>query len=104
MQDKPVTVAIIGAGHRSVEYARYALKHPDRMKVVAVADPDPVRREKVAQDHAIPAAMQFQSYEHLLARPKLADAAINGTMDRLHYASSVGLLRLGYHLLLEKPI
>jgi predicted dehydrogenase len=100
----PVTVAIIGAGHRSVGYAKYALRHPDRMKVVAVADPDEVRREGVAQTHAIPPAMRFGSYEEMAARPKLADAVINGTMDRMHHDSTMPFLAAGYNVLLEKPI
>ncbi|MDH7568401.1 MAG: Gfo/Idh/MocA family oxidoreductase [Armatimonadota bacterium] len=104
MLNRPITVAIVGAGHRSVAYARYALSHPDRMKVVAVADPNPLRRQSVAQTHGIPPENCFESYEELAARPPLADAVINGTMDGLHYASAKPLLEAGYHMLLEKPI
>jgi predicted dehydrogenase len=100
----PVTVAVIGAGHRAVGYARYARKHPDRMKVTAVADPDDVRREAVAREHEIPSAMRFRSYEEMIARPKLADAIINGTMDQLHHASTMPFIAAGYDVLLEKPI
>ncbi len=100
----PLTVAVVGAGHRSVAYASYALHHPDRMKVVAVADPNPLRRQALSEQHGIPAEMQFPSYGDLVARPGLADAVINGTMDRLHYASALPLLQAGYHMLLEKPI
>lgn len=85
-------------------YAQYALQHPERLKVVALAEPDPVRRSKAAQVHSVPPERCFDSYEQMLARPKLADAVINGTMDRLHYESSVAVLRAGYHMLLEKPI
>ncbi len=104
MIDRPVTVAIVGAGHRSVAYARYALDHPDRMKVVAIADPWELRRRTVGDQHAIPEEMRFASYEELAARPPVADAVINGTMDQLHYASAMPLLKAGYHMLLEKPI
>lgn len=106
-QARPVTIAIVGAGHRSVAYARYALRHPDRMKVVAVADPDAMRRDKLADAHGVPAAMRFASYEQYVDRPgaaPLADAVINGTMDKLHYVSTMPLLKAGYHVLLEKPI
>lgn len=100
----PVTVVVVGAGHRSVGYAEYALKHPDLMKVVAVAEPLDVRRRPVAERHHIPLDMQFRSYEELARRPPVADAIINGTMDQLHHASGMALIQAGYHMLLEKPI
>lgn len=99
----PVTVALVGAGHRGVGYASYALKHPDRMKLVAVADPNEGRRHDVGEQHGIPATHRFASHEALL-KTKLADAVINGTMDRDHHKTALPLLRAGYHMLLEKPI
>ncbi|MCG3177876.1 MAG: putative oxidoreductase YteT [Phycisphaerae bacterium] len=100
----PVTVALIGAGHRTIGYARYALSHADRLKVVAVAEPDALRRRRAAEMFGIPVDAQFAGYEQLADRPRLADAAINGTMDPMHHPSSMPLLQRGYHLLLEKPI
>ena len=101
---QPITVAVVGAGDRSRLYAAYALRHPDQLKVVAVAEPHPARRQKLADLHGVPAENQLASWTELAARPRLADAVINGTMDHLHYASSLPLLDLGYHMLLEKPI
>ncbi|MBQ9879294.1 MAG: Gfo/Idh/MocA family oxidoreductase [Clostridia bacterium] len=99
----PVTAIIVGCGHRSLFYGQYALEHPEDMKIVGVADPDPVRR-KIAKDRfSLPDSMLFGSSEELCARPRLADAIINGTMDRQHVPTSVPLLDLGYHMLLEKP-
>jgi predicted dehydrogenase len=102
--NKPVEVAVVGGGHRSVAYSRYALSHPDRMKVVAVADPDEVRRSRFASTHHIQPSMQFPSYQELAKRGRLADAVINGTMDSLHCPSSLPFIQQGYNLLLEKPI
>ncbi len=99
----PVTVALVGAGHRGVGYAAWALQHPDRMKLVAVADPNEHRRNEVGGTHGIPADRRFSSHEALL-RTKLADAVINGTMDRDHHRTALPLLNAGYHMLLEKPI
>ena len=56
-----------------------------------------------AERFGIPETRCFASAEELAARPRFADAAINGTMDRLHVPTSVPLLDAGYHLLLEKP-
>jgi predicted dehydrogenase len=101
---QPVTVAVVGAGQRSQEYVKYALQHPDRLRVVAVAEPHETRRREMALAHGVPPERQFAGYAELLRQPRLADAAINGTMDALHYDSSLPLMDLGYHLLLEKPI
>ena len=100
---KQITAIIVGAGHRAILYSLYALEHPDELKIVGVADPDPIRRKKVAEMHGFGEEMCFRSAEELAARPKLADAVINGTMDRQHVPTAVPLLRAGYDMLLEKP-
>ncbi|RTE07148.1 Gfo/Idh/MocA family protein [Paenibacillus whitsoniae] len=104
MNHKPVEVIIVGAGSRSMNYASYALRHPDQMRVVGVVDPNPLRRAHVAEQYGLAAEMVFADVEALVVRPKLADAAINGTLDAQHVATSLPLLQKGYDLLLEKPI
>jgi len=101
---KPIDVAIIGAGNRSLLYAKYAAAHPDRMKIVAVAEPDATRRTQCATTYSIPPENIVPGWEDLASRPKFADAIMNGTMDRMHYESTIPFLRKGYHVLLEKPI
>ncbi len=101
---KPVAAAIVGAGHRAVGYSEYARLHPDRLRITAIAEPNDVRRRREGDRFNIPEAFRFRSYTDLAARPGLADAVINGTMDQLHFASSLPLLEAGYHILLEKPI
>ena len=102
--DQPVTTAIVGAGNRSLVYSAYALQHPDKMRIVAVADPDELRRDKAARLFDIPSQNCFESAEAFARQPKLADAVINGTMDRLHVSTTLPLIAAGYHILLEKPI
>jgi len=100
----PVTAVIVGAGHRSLVYAGYARKRPDQLAIVGVAEPDEQRRRRAAELFGIPPERCFASAEELAAVPRFADAAINGTMDRLHVPTSLPLLKAGYHLLLEKPM
>ncbi len=104
-QDAVLSLAVIGAGGRGNTLTReYIQENPQRVRVTAVAEPDPQRRAAFAKTHNIAADHCFASYQELVARPKLADAAINTTMDLLHYDSAMALLNAGYDMLLEKPI
>lgn len=98
------TFAVLGAGGRGTHLSQWLLNHPDAGRVVAVAEPDPDRREHLAKLHRIPAENQFERWEDLLARPKLADVVLNTLMDRLHAPSAIKAFALGYHMLLEKPM
>lgn len=100
---KPVTVIILGAGHRAMTYADYSLSHPDELKIVGVAEPDLYRRQYVCEKFGFPKENCFSSAEELSRVPRFADAVINGTMDEQHVETSIPLLKLGYDMLLEKP-
>lgn len=99
----PVTVILVGAGHRSEWYGKYALEHPDLMKVVGVADPNPIRREAFRKMFGFPEENCFRDAQELSEKGKIADAVINGTMDNLHVSTSIPLMKAGYDILLEKP-
>lgn len=102
---KQVTAVLVGAGLRGSEaYASYALKFPAEFKVVAVAEPDRERRERFAGLHGISEDLQFDSYEELLDREKLADCVMICTQDTMHYKPVVMALEKGYHVLCEKPM
>ena len=103
MSSKPLTAIIVGAGHRAVLYASFAHKNPDKLKIVGVADPNPLRRKKTAEEFVFGEDMCFETAEQLAQKPKLADAIINGTMDHQHLPTSLPLLARGYDMLLEKP-
>ena len=100
---RKLSCVIVGAGHRSVAYASYALANPDDLEVVGVADPSPLRRELAAKRFGIAPDRCFESADALASGPKIADFAINGTMDQQHVPTSLPLLERGYDLLLEKP-
>ena len=100
---QPLTAVIVGAGHRAVIYANYALQNPDKLKIVGIADPNPLRREWCRKTYGFSEENMFESAEALAARPRFADAVINGTMDHQHVPTAIPLLKAGYHMLLEKP-
>jgi predicted dehydrogenase len=98
-----ITAIIVGAGHRAMTYAAYAKANPDNLKIVGVADPIELRREMVAKEYGLTPEHCFSSAEELAAKGKIADAVINGTMDRQHVPTTLPLLKAGYDVLLEKP-
>jgi len=100
----PVTLAIVGAGKRGEAYAEYAKLHPDQLKIVAVAEPRDLHRDRLAADHAIPAECCFDGYESLAAAGRLADAVAICTQDRMHLPPVELLAPQGYAILLEKPL
>lgn len=103
MSQNPVTAIIVGAGHRALVYSQLALDRPDLLKIVGVADPNPVRRTMCMEKFGFDEDMCFESAKELAEKGKLADTIINGTMDEVHIETSVPLLNAGYDMLLEKP-
>ncbi len=102
---KKIKVAIAGAGSRGKDcYAPCALRYPEEMELVAVADPRQENVQEVARLYGVPAENCFASAEELLAQPKLADVLFLCTMDQMHAAQAVAAMRKGYDLLLEKPV
>lgn len=100
-----VKMTVIGAGMRGTHaYGRYAEEHKDEVSFVAVADPNPERREYFRKVHNIPEEMCFENWEELLKQPRMADAAIVSTQDTMHYEPTMAAIEKGYHVLLEKPM
>jgi predicted dehydrogenase len=100
----PVTLAVVGAGNRGSAHGGWALGQPDRARVVAVAEPRAVRRDRFASRHAIPAAATFTTWQELATAGRLADAVLICTQDAGHAEPAVAFAELGYHVLLEKPM
>lgn len=100
----PVTLCVVGAGHRGGDtYGDFCLRHPDRARVVAVAEPDERRRQQFARDHAIAADRQFASWTDLIDAGRLGDGLVVATPDVIRSGPVVAAARLGYGLLVEKP-
>ena len=103
MEQKPITAIIVGAGHRAFVYSELAKTNPEMLKIVGVADPNPVRRKKAMEYFGFGEDMCFESARELASKGKLADTVINGTMDEQHLDTALPLLECGYDMLLEKP-
>ena len=102
---KKVTAILLGAGHRGADaYASYALQYPEELTFVGVAEPRKERREEFQKAHNIEDKYAVESWEELLAFPKLADLILICTQDHMHMEPMAKAMELGYDILVEKPI
>ncbi|MDD3122597.1 MAG: Gfo/Idh/MocA family oxidoreductase [Candidatus Izemoplasmatales bacterium] len=100
-----IKAILIGAGGRGIgAYGEYAIKNPNDIKFIAVADPDIERRMYFSYRHGIAPENQFSSYEEILRLPKMADTCFICTQDTLHIQPAKLALKKGYDVFLEKPM
>ncbi|MFE6996568.1 Gfo/Idh/MocA family protein [Microbacterium sp. NPDC057659] len=102
--DHPQRIVVIGAGGRGRDaYGRWAIEHPDRARVVAVADPDAARRTALAT--AAGGAAEYDDWQGAVADlgPLKADAVIIAVPDALHVDVAIAVADAGLPFLLEKP-
>ena len=101
---KGVTILVIGCGSRGEVYASYALKYPNRARVIGLAEPRPFSRQRFVQIHqsTIHSDKIFQNWFEI--KRKLADCVIIALPDKEHKEAAIAFTRLGYHMLLEKPM
>ncbi|GAA4710962.1 Oxidoreductase family, C-terminal alpha/beta domain [Promicromonospora umidemergens] len=98
----PVRLAVLGAGGRGADaYGRWVRAHPDRARIVAVAEPDHARLGALAGT----TAARYPDWRDLVAdlgrlRP---DAVVVALPDALHVAAAAAVADAGLPLLLEKP-
>lgn len=94
-------VVVVGAGERGTVYAGWVADHPEAAEVVAVVEPDEIRRARFVAD--FPGITEFADWRDLPSEP-VADAAVICTQDRDHVEPALACLAAGYDVLLEKPI
>ena len=90
-------VAVIGCGHLGTIHARLLAARADA-ELVAVVDPVPESRQRVAEAHGCRALAEPQELVGL------ADAVVVAAPTCLHAEVSLPLLSQGLDLLIEKPI
>ena len=101
---KTIKAAVLGCGDRGCIYADYALRNPNDMEIVAVADINELHREEARVRYSLPKEFAFDGVESLIASGIACDIVIDATMDRAHYPTAMALLQAKYDVLLEKPV
>ncbi|NDU71913.1 Gfo/Idh/MocA family oxidoreductase [Actinomadura sp. DSM 109109] len=97
------SIAVAGAGLRGSAYAA-RIRAAGTGRIVAVAEPDPVRRARFAAEHGLPPERTFPGWREMAARGRPADGVIVATQDAEHAEPAIRFAGLGCHVLLEKPM
>lgn len=103
LRAQPVRVAVLGAGVRGTEFSRRVRRSGG--VVVAVAEPDQARRDRLGAEHSIAPESRYDDWRQLAERgPGHADAVLITTQDSDHADPCERFAELGYHILCEKPM
>lgn len=100
---EPFRAVILGMGYRGRVYAQWALEHPADIQVVAIAELDDAVRTTWAKKLNLPEQCAVTNWREALEIGS-PEAAIIALPDRLHTNVAIEALKLGLHLLLEKPV
>lgn len=102
---EPIRVALLGAGSRGKHvYADYAQAHPLEMKIVAVAEPNDVKRQCIVDEHGIEKSYAVKDWRDLFISKQNFDAVVIATQDSMHRDAILAAIGKQYHILCEKPI
>ena len=99
-----LTFALAAAGSRGRMFAEWLRDNYHPKAVVAVAEPNEVRRNAIAEMFHLPPDRCYSTWQEMLEQPQLANVLLDMTMDTDHFDSAIVAMRKGYHLLLEKPM
>ncbi|GAA5200360.1 Gfo/Idh/MocA family oxidoreductase [Microbacterium jejuense] len=97
-------LVVIGAGGRGRDaYGRWAIEHPDRARIVAVADISAPRRSALAAEAG--GAAEYADWRDVVADlgALRADGVVIAVPDVLHVDVAIAVAEAGIPFLLEKP-
>jgi len=93
-----VRVGIIGAGKNATKHAEYCCENRDRVKVVAIADPDMDRADRLAKACS---AKPVDEYTKMLPD---VDAVFISSPNHFHRSQVITAAEAGKHIYCEKPV
>lgn len=101
---KKLKAALVGAGNRGCVYADYCFDEPSELEIIAVVEPNEIRREDAKKRYKLPQTACFERLDDFLKKKIACDFVINATMDEQHYETAKAIMEAGYHMLMEKPV
>lgn len=96
------TVAVLGAGGRGYTYAKH-FNNRQEFKVVSACDTNQKQLDKMQKAYGISDNQLFISEEEFF-KEKRADILVIATCDNCHVRQCIQAMKMGYDILLEKPI
>jgi predicted dehydrogenase len=97
-----IRIALVGCGGMANWHAQVLQKIADA-KVVALMDCN-AAQTKAFREKYFPDAIEYGSYEAMLAKADALDAVVLVTPHTLHYPQAKAALEAGLHVLVEKPM
>ncbi len=99
-----IKLAAIGVGNRTGKYLTHFKLHPEKVQLVALAEPNAIRRGSYQKLFSLPAEACFASADEFFEKYQgPCDGVIIGSPDRYHYDQVMKAIGRGWHILLEKP-
>lgn len=103
MSKKKLSAAILGCGSRGANFGTLMKERDEKFEVSAVCDTDEKQLEKVKALLNVSDELLFCSEEDFFEK-KRADILVIATPDKLHVKQCIRAMKLGYDVLLEKPV
>ena len=97
-----MNIAILGLGARGMMFGKIAIA--EGYKITAVCDINKERRKDAETVLNVKKENIFADSDVFFNRGKLADVLIISTLDSTHYDFAMKALKVGYDIMLEKPI
>lgn len=101
---EPVKLIVIGAGGRGTGYSNLVKNMNGEAQIVGVAEPRDFYRERIVREHNVAPEHVFHSWDEVTKVPKFADGVLICTQDNMHEEPAIQFAKMGYHILLEKPM
>ena len=101
------SVLLLGCGNRGRTYAEWIRRHPGRLALSSVADPDKRARDEIGDAHGIPESRRFTDWRDAINETRKStapDGIIIALQDHLHRDAAIASLAGSAHVLLEKPM
>lgn len=100
---KKLTVAILGAGARGTMFGELMQQRSDQFEIAAICDINPAQLEKCKHLLNLNDDQIYADEESYFSSRK-ADIMVISTFDKEHVRQGIRAMRLGYDVLMEKPI
>ena len=97
-------IAVLGCGGRGQGFLQMFHAAAPKAVVGAIAEPRDEVRKQLAEKYKLAPNMVFRTWQEFVKKPRMADAVCISTMDRDHVDPALACLKLGYDMLLEKPM